>query len=51
MIGVRQPGGFFGGTDTAAWEAGFTSVTPLAYNLYAGAEAFEVARSVVKLVG
>ena len=39
------------GTDTAAWEAGFTSVTPLAYNLYAGAEAFEVARSVVKLVG
>ncbi len=35
------------GTDTAAWEAGFASVTPLAINLYAGAEAFALARDVV----
>lgn len=36
------------GTDTAAWEAGYASVTPLAYDLYAGAEQFEVARDVVE---
>jgi 5'-nucleotidase len=35
------------GTDTAAWEAGLASVTPLAYDLYAGPESFEVARAVV----
>ncbi|MBM4375017.1 MAG: 5'/3'-nucleotidase SurE [Deltaproteobacteria bacterium] len=39
------------GTDTAAWEAGYASVTPLAYDLYAGAEAFDVARSVVTRTG
>lgn len=35
------------GTDTAAWEAGFTSVTPLAYDLHAGSEAIDVAETVV----
>ncbi|MBM4357471.1 MAG: 5'/3'-nucleotidase SurE [Deltaproteobacteria bacterium] len=38
------------GTDTAAWEAGIASVTPLAYDLYAGPDAFEVARAVVSRV-
>lgn len=36
------------GTDTAAWEAGFTSVTPLAYDLYAGEGALELAYRVVE---
>lgn len=38
------------GTDTAAWEAGLPSVTPLAYDLYAGLDAFEVAQAIVERV-
>jgi 5'-nucleotidase len=35
------------GTDTAAWEAGFASVTPLAVDLFAGAGSYDIARTVV----
>jgi 5'-nucleotidase len=39
------------GTDTAAYEAGVASITPLAINLFAGAEAFAVAHDVVRHMG